>query len=331
MPADRTAAQDDMARLPPLNALVVFEAAARHQSFTRAADSLHVTQAAVSHQIKTLENWLGVPLFQRLGRGQGLVLTDAGRNYLARISAALDGVRTATGAIMDQRRRRVLRIGTLDSFGSLWLVPRLARFIEKHPEVDVRLLSEDLDTDFVTMGTVDLDIRYGEGDWRDLEAVRFLTESVFPVCAPALADGARALRSPEDLRHQRLLHDVMVVDWRAWLDAAGLGEHVDAERGPGFNHSHMVINAAINGDGIALGRGALVADALRAGTLIKPFALSLPSRFAYFVVGSRTTLADPVVAAFRDWLVAEGAAAQRELDAVRDIVVRGPAQPAGPR
>jgi LysR family transcriptional regulator, glycine cleavage system transcriptional activator len=315
-----------MARLPPLNALVVFEAAARHQSFTRAADALHVTQAAVSHQIKTLENWLGVALFHRLGRGQGLVLTDAGREYLPRISEALDGVRTATGAVMDQRRRRVLRIGTLDSFGTLWLVPRLARFIERHPEVDVRLLAEDLETDFLMTGAVDLDIRYGDGDWPDLEAMRFLTESVFPVCAPALAAGPPALRSPEDLRHHRLLHDVMVVDWRTWLDAAGLADF-DAARGPGFNHSHMVVHAAINGDGVALGRGALVADALRAGTLVKPFELSLPSRFAYYIVGARATLSDPVVAAFRDWLAAEGAASQLELDAAR--ACRQP--PPGPR
>ena len=302
-----------MARLPPLNALVVFEAAARHESFTRAADALHVTQAAVSHQIKTLENWLGVPLFHRLGRGQGLVLTEAGRVYLSQISAALDSVRAATGAVMDQRRRRVLRIGGLDSFGSLWLVPRLGRFIAGNPEVDVRVIASDLDADVLMMGTVDVEIRYGEGDWPEVDATRFLTEAIFPVCSPRLAGGAQPLRTPQDLRHHRLLHDVMVVDWRTWLDAAGVPE-LDAERGPGFNHSHLVVQAAINGDGVALGRGALVAEALRDGTLVKPFDLSLPSRFSYFAVSSRASLADPVVAAFRQWLIEEGAASQAELE-----------------
>ena len=302
-----------MVRLPPLNALVVFETAARHQSFTRAADALHVTQAAVSHQIKTLESWLGVPLFHRLGRGQGLVLTDAGRAYLPQVSAALDAVRTATGAVMDRRRRRVLRIGTLDSFGSLWLVPRLARFIEQNPEVDVRLLAADLDADVLMMGAVDIDIRYGEGDWPEVDATRFLTEAIFPVCAPALADGSRPLRTPGDLRHHRLLHDVMLVDWRTWLDAAGVPD-VDAEHGPGFNHSHLVVQAAINGDGVALGRGALVADAIRDRTLVKPFDLSLPARFSYFVVCSKAGLAEPVVVEFRKWLINEGAASQVELD-----------------
>ena len=302
-----------MVRLPPLNALVVFEAAARYQSFTRAADALHVTQAAVSHQIKTLENWLGVRLFHRLGRGQGLVLTEAGHSYLPQISAALDSIRFATGAVTARRRRRVLRIGTLDSFGSLWLVPRLSRFTEQHPDVDVRLLAEDLDTDELTMGAIDLEIRYGEGEWPELDATRFLTESIFPVCAPALMRGAHPLRAPSDLRHHRLLHDVMIVDWRAWLDAAELSD-IDAERGPGFNHSHMVVEAAIHGDGVALGRGALVAGALRTGTLVKPFDLSLPARYAYFVVCAKATLADPVVAAFRQWLIGEGSTSQVELD-----------------
>ena len=307
-----------MVRLPPLNALVVFEAAARHQSFTRAADSLHVTQAAVSHQIKTLESWLGVALFHRLGRGQGLVLTEAGRAYLPRIGAALDAVRAATGAVMDRRRRRVIRIGTLDSFLTLWLLPRLGRFIEANSEVDVRLSATDLDADVLLTGAVDIDIRYGEGDWPDVEATRFLTESVFPVCAPQLLDGAKPLRTLADLANQRLLHDVMVIDWRTWLDAAGLTD-VDAERGPGFNHSYLGIQAAINGDGIALGRSALVANALRQGTLVKPFDLCLPCRFAYFVVTSKGSFDDPIVTTFRNWLVAEGAESQLELDALTAV------------
>ncbi len=305
-----------MVRLPPLNSLVVFEAAARHQSFTRAAEVLCVTQAAVSHQIKTLENWLGVALFHRLGRGHGLVLTEAGRAYLPRISSALDSVRSATEAVMDRRRRRVLRIGTLDSFGSLWLLPRLGRFMAANSEIDVRVLAADLDADVLTTGAVDVDIRYGEGDWPDVEATRFLSETIFPVCAPQLLEGPHPLRTPADLRHHRLLHDVMVVDWRTWLESAGVTD-VDAERGPGFNHSHLVIQAAMSGDGVALGRSALVADALRSGALVRPFELSLPCRFSYFTACSNASLSDPTVEAFCQWLTEEGRVSQSQSEQQR--------------
>ena len=302
-------------RLPPLNALVVFEAAARHLSFTRAADSLHVTQAAVSHQIKALEEWLGVPLFHRVGRGQGLALTEAGRAYMPRISAALDGIRSATSAVMDARRQRVLNVATLDSFGLLWLLPRLGRFLRLQPGIDVRVLAADLDADALAKGEVNVDIRYGEGDWPGVEVVRFLTETVFPVCSPAILSEERPLRTPADLKHHALLHDVMVMDWGSWLEAAGVSG-VDVTRGPGFNHSHLVTAAAINGDGVALGRGALVAEAIDKGLLIKPFELALPCKFAYYVVCSYGSVGDPVVKAFREWLVEEGRASQQQLDAI---------------
>jgi LysR family transcriptional regulator, glycine cleavage system transcriptional activator len=301
-------------RLPPLNALVVFETAARHLSFTRAADSLHVTQAAISHQIKALEEWLGAALFHRLGRGHGLVLTEAGRHYLPRVRAAFDIIRESTAAI-DSERKRVLSIKTLDSFGYHWLVPRLAGYSKRFPNVDVRILSTDLEADALAKGVVDLDIRYGDGDWADVESVRFLTESIFPVCSPQIVTVTAPLRTPEDLRHHTLLHDVMVTDWHGWLEAAGI-TGIDAERGPGFNHSHLVTQAAISGAGVALGRSALVVDALRRGELIKPFGLSIPSRYAYFVVCSRGAARDPVVAGFRDWLIGEGAASQQDLDAL---------------
>jgi len=301
-------------RLPPLNALVVFETAARHLSFTRAADALHVTQAAVSHQIKALEEWLGVELFHRLGRGHGLVLTDAGVHYLPRIRAAFDIIRESTAAI-NSRRKRVLNIATLDSFGHYWLVPRLSSYCRLFPDVDVRILSADLEGDGLAKGIVDVDIRYGEGDWADVEAVRFLTETIFPVCSPDVVTVTAPLRTPDDLRHHVLLHDVMVMDWRGWLEAAGVTD-IDTEHGPGFNHSHLVTQAAMSGAGVALGRGALVVDAVRRGQLVRPFSLSMPSRFAYFVVCSRGAARDPVIATFRDWLIGEGASSQQELDAL---------------
>ena len=171
-------------RLPPLNALVVFEAAARHLSFTRAAESLHVTQAAVSHQIKALEEWLGVALFHRVGRGKGLALTEAGRNYLPRINSALEAIRGATNAVMDKRRQRVLNVATLDSFGCCGCC-RGSPLPRPHPGIDVRIIAADLDDDALAMGEVDIDLRYGEGDWPGFQVVRFMTETIFPVCSPA--------------------------------------------------------------------------------------------------------------------------------------------------
>jgi LysR family glycine cleavage system transcriptional activator len=292
-------------RLPPLNALVVFEAAARHLSFTRAADSLHVTQAAVSHQIKALEEWLGVPLFHRVGRGKGLALTEAGRTYLPRITAALESIRSATGTVMDKRRQRVLNVATLDSFGLLWLLPRLGRFLRRHPG----------DDDALAMAEFDIDVRYGEGDWPGLQVVRFMTEMIFPVCSPTIITNDRPLGRPEDLKSHTLLHDVLTVDWRTWIEAAG-ATGIDVDRGPGFNHSHLVTTAAINGDGVALGRGALVADAIARGQLVKPFELALPCSFAYYAVCSHGSADDPMVVAFRDWLVEEGAQSQAAQDLI---------------
>ncbi len=302
-------------RLPPLNALVVFEAAARHLSFTRAAESLHVTQAAVSHQIKALEEWLGVALFHRIGRGQGLALTESGREYLPRISGAFETIRSATSSVMDSRRQRVLNVATLDSFGLLWLLPRLGRFLRAHPGIDVRILAADLDADALAKGAVNIDIRYGEGDWSGLEVTCFLRERIFPVCSASIITEQKPLRAPADLKFHTLLHDVMVTDWHEWLAAAGV-TGIEEERGLGFNHSHLVTAAAINGDGVALGRGALVADALQKGLLIKPFDLSLPCKFAYHAVCSHGSVSDPVVAAFRDWLIEEGRISQSALDAI---------------
>jgi LysR family glycine cleavage system transcriptional activator len=304
-------------RLPPLNAVVVFEAAARHLSFTRAAETLHVTQAAVSHQIKSLEEWLGVALFHRLGRGHGLTLTEAGKQYRVKVSAALESLREATAEIARTSRKRSLTITTLDSFGSMWLLPRLSRFLSRRPDVDVRITAADIEADSLDNGA-DIDVRYGDGHWPGVHATQFLREAVFPVCSPALQRGEKPLRQPADLRHHTLLHDVMVTDWRAWLAAAGVTD-VDPVRGSSFNHSHLVTQAAINGNGVALGRGALVADSIRRGELVKPFALALPSEYSYFVVCSKTAAADTVAAEFRDWLVEEGAESQKELDRIVDL------------
>jgi LysR family transcriptional regulator, glycine cleavage system transcriptional activator len=300
-------------RLPPLNALVVFEAAARHLSFTRASEELHVTQAAVSHQIKSIEDYLGVTLFHRLGRGQGLTLTDAGREYLPAIASALETIRIGTEAVCQVRPQRVLNIATLDSFGSRWLLPRLGQFMRDHTSVDVRITAAEMEPDTLLRGAAEIEIRYGVGNWPELEAERFMTESIFPVCSPELLTGLKPLNHPGDLRRHTLLHDVGTTGWRDWLEAAGATD-VNSERGPGFNHSNLVIQAAEMGEGVALGRGALVLDALESGSLVRPFALALPAPYAYFVVTTRRLVADPLVRAFRDWVILEGRASQEKLD-----------------
>ena len=229
-------------RLPPLNALVVFEAAARHLSFTRAADSLHVTQAAVSHQIKALEEWLGVPLFHRVGRGKGLALTEAGRNYLPRDQRCARGDPRrderghgqAPAARAQRRDARFVRLAVAACRGC-------GRFLARHPGIDVRMIAADLDDDALAMGEVDIDLRYGEGDWPGFEVVRFMTEDDLPGLQPRHRH-QRSGRSgrPADLDHHTLLHDVLMVDWRTWVEAAGYTS-VNVDRGPGFNHSHLVV------------------------------------------------------------------------------------------
>ncbi len=314
-------------RLPPLNALVVFEAAARHLSFTRASDELHVTQAAVSHQIKSLEDFLGVALFHRLGRGQGLVLTEAGREYYPAVTSALEAVRVSTDLVRGVKPKRVLNIATLDSFGSRWLLPRLGGFMRAHPDADVRITAAAPEEEALRHGVADIELRYGAGGWPDLDAVRFMTESIFPVCSPRLLHGTHPLRSAADLRHHTLLHDVMTTGWRDWLAAAGITD-IDSERGPGFNHSNLVIQAAEMGEGVALGRGALVLDALKIGALVRPFALSLPSPFAYYVVTFPRPSEHRLVKSFCGWVITEGATSQQQLDRMLGLAVNDTQLPA---
>ncbi len=289
-------------RLPPLKALPDFEAAARHLSFTKAADELHVTHGAVSRQVKALEEHLGVPLFRRLNRT--LLLTDEGQAYVGVVRELLERLVEATDRIKRRDERGGLTISTSGSFAIKWLVPRLARFRAAHPEIDVRLQANDALVDF-TRDDVDIAIRYGRGQYPGVKAERLMTEDFAPVCSPALLKGPHPLRAPEDLRHFRLLHEEGTqIDWRMWLMAAGV-EGVDPTRGTTYSHSSMVMVAAINGEGVALGRTALIAEDLAAGRLVKPFELALAAEWAYYVVYPPRALARPKVAAFRDWLLAE--------------------------
>lgn len=293
-------------RLPPLNALRAFEAAARHMSFTRAAEELFVTQAAVSHQIRSLEDWLGLRLFRRLNRR--LLLTDEGQAYIGPVRDALDRIAAATDGLRRSDAEGLLTVSVLPSFAATWLLPRLWRFRDAHPEIDVRIDARESLADFARDG-VDVALRYGGGDYPGHHSVRFMTEEAFPVCSPALLErGPHPLRRPEDLRHHTLIRDFTEDLWDRWLRLAGV-TGIDSRRGPSFNYLNMAIEAAIAGQGVALGRRAIVADALADGRLVRPFDITMPSLDAYYVVCPVATTARPKVAAFRDWLLGEAAAA----------------------
>ncbi len=305
-------------RLPGLASLRTFEAAARHLSFTKAADELHVTPAAVSAQVRALEEQLGVRLFWRTSRA--VRLTGAGETLLGAVSEALAVIARAVERIAGTNRGRILIVSTGLSFAAKWLVPRLGRFRRLHPEVDVRLDVTDQLADFARDGA-DVAIRFGAGVYPGMRADRLFEEELFPVCSPALLKGAEPLRQPGDLRRYTLIHldwqaqGETWPDWRMWLLAAGV-EEVDPTQGIHFRQTTLVIQAAVDGQGVALGSTILVADDLAAGRLVRPFDLALkgPPQFAYRVVSPRATADRPLVKAFREWVLAEVAEADGELE-----------------
>ena len=288
-------------RLPPLNALRAFEAAARHLSFTRAAAELHVTQAAISHQVKALEDYLGRQLFRRLNRA--LLLTDDAQAYLPSVSRAFTLLNEATSNLLSKHTPGPLTVSALPSFAARWLVPRLGRFRQIRPDIDLRIDPSAELSDFAG-GDVDVSIRYGRGKYPGLRTDWLMTEDIFPVCSPLLLAGTHPLREPGDLEHHVLLHDDGHGDWRTWLLAAA-ADGVDPTRGPIFTDSGMLIQAAMAGQGVALARGVLAADELAAGRLVRPFALSLPTAYAYYLVCPQDRAEQPKIAAFRDWLLGE--------------------------
>jgi LysR family transcriptional regulator, glycine cleavage system transcriptional activator len=287
-------------RLPPLNALPSFEAAARHLSFSRAAEELRLTHGAVSRAVRNLEDHLGVKLMIRATRS--VRLTPIGAAFAAEIRFVLEHLAAATSAATGQTAG-IVSVSTIDSFAARWLMPRLSRFRRAHGDIDVRVSVSERLTDFVSDG-IDIAIRCGGGRYPGLSAELLLTEDHFPVCSPKLLKGRQPLRKPADLARHTLLHDVFTVDWAIWLRSTGLKD-VDPHRGPTFLSSDHAIQAAIRGEGVVLGRSALVADDLDAGRLARPFALSVPAGFAYYVVYPPRVLKRLNVRAFRDWLMAE--------------------------
>ena len=299
-------------RLPSLNALKAFEAAARHESFTRAARELCVTQGAVSQQVKALEDELGVPLFRR--ERQRLALTEAGRSYLEVVREAFDRLRKGTERLLERRGARTLTITTSPNFAAKWLVHRLGRFAEAHPDVDLRVSATVQHVD-LARDDFDLAIRHGDGHWPDVEVTRLCTEQLFPVCSPQLASGSRPLRTPRDIVRHTLLHVNDSAEWGRWLTSASV-EDVDYERGIVVSQASMAIDAAIGGQGLALARTALASWDLIAGRLVRPFAHALVAPYAFWIVCTKSIADAPKVAIFRDWLLAEAQEDVRRLAAL---------------
>jgi len=290
-------------RLPSLNALKAFEAAARHGSFTKAAEELFVTQGAVSHQVKALETELGLKLFNR--ERQRLIITEAGRTYLEVVRDAFDRVAAGTDRLLQLQKSGVLNVTTSPNFAAKWLVHRLGGFVEAHPDIDLRVSASLQHVDFAR-DDFDMAIRHGDGHWPGLDVTRLCAEELFPVCSPKFLRGRNALRSPEDLKRCTLLHVDDRRNWARWLEVAKVGS-ADADRGPLFNQASMAIDAAVDGQGVALARTALAAWDLRAGRLVRPFALALPAPYAYWIVCPKPTADLPKISTFRAWLLAEAA------------------------
>lgn len=281
-------------RLPPLPALRCFEAAARHRNFSRAGAELHITHSAVSHQMKALERELGVKLFRRLRRG--VELTEPGRELAATVRDALD--RIARG-VAELRGHRALTVSVLPPFATHWLIPRLADFNRDHPEIDINIRAGAALADFATED-IDIAVRYGDGHWPGLHAVELMHDDVFPVCSPRF-NGGRLPATLVGLAKARLLHTPLQ-PWDAWFRA--LGAHVaPPRRGMTFNETDILLQAAIDGLGVALSRRILAQPELEAGRLVQPVPQSVRAERSYFIVYPEAVEPSPRLRALRDWLL----------------------------
>ena len=299
-----------MRSIAHLNALRAFEASARHQSFSLAAQELNVTPAAVGQLVRTLEDWLGSPLFVRSTSGRArLVTTEVAEQALPDIRAGLERLAVGLERLRSGCAGGVLTVTVSPAFAAKWLLPRIERFQAAWPETDLRLDTSLKPVDFVAQ-RIDVGVRYGRGLWPGLAAEKLMDEEVYPVCAPALLATA-TLQAPGDLRGQVLIHDQSVdtstgfASWQAWLRHAGV-QGVPTDRGLRINNSAAVLQAAIDGQGVALARSVMAHDDLAAGRLVRLFPqVRLESALAYYVVYRPECIAQPKVAAFRDWLLRE--------------------------
>ena len=289
-------------RLPPLNALRAFEAAARLMSFTKAAEELNITPSAISHQIRGLEDYLGVRMFRRGNRA--LVLTDEGQNYLPALRDAFDSIHTATARLAAKQAGGPLNVSLLTSFAARWLIPRLPRFQALYPGIEVRLSTTVRMVDF-RREDIDCAIRHGKGQWPGLTADLLLTEDLFPVCSPSLRAGPKLLKTPRDLAdHARIQTLLRPDDWRMWFNAVGISD-IDPDAGPQFESSDLALRAAAEGLGVAMASSTLVAEDLKNGTLVVTFDVKLSSVGAYYFVAPEDRRDQPKIAAFRAWLLSE--------------------------
>jgi len=296
-------------RLPPLNALKAFEAAARHESFTRAAEELCVTQGAVSHQVKALETELALKLFNR--ERQRLIITEAGRDYLSVVRDALDRIAIGTERLLQRQNTGVLTVSTSPDFAAKWLVHRLGHFAEAQTGIDLRVSATLHHVDFARE-EVDMAVRHGDGSWPGLETVQLSAEQLFAVCSPKLLSGRRRLEKPADILRFPLIHLDSRADWTKWLRGVGIDD-ADATHGPVLNQASMVIDAAINGQGVALARTTLAAWDLINGRLVRPFRESLRISKTYWIICPKATTALPKIVTFREWLLAEASRDLRQL------------------
>ena len=300
-----------MNRLPPLNALRAFEAAARHLSFTRAAAELNVTPAAVGHQVRALEDLLGLQLFRRLNRS--LLLTDAAQAGMPELREGFGRLADAIETIRASGSQDGLIVTVAPTFAVKWLVPRLDRFWAAHPEIALRIDTALAELDLAREG-IDIGIRYGDGRYPGLSVERLMGETLFPVCAPTLRQGPRPLLAPADLHWHVLLHienetrDQSWPDWPTWLRVAGC-TGINGAKGPRFSQTMTAVQAAIDAQGVVIAPASTVQDDLAAGRLIKPFTeiADIPTDYAWYAVTPVSSADNPRVVAFHDWIFTEAA------------------------
>jgi LysR family glycine cleavage system transcriptional activator len=300
-----------------LNALRAFEASARHQSFSAAATELNVTSAAVGQLVRGLEEWLGVPLFHRSASGPiRLVPTELAQRALPDIRAGFDRLTLGLARLQEASTNGVLTVTTSPAFAAKWLLPRIDRFQQAHPETDLRLDTSLKSLDFSAHG-IDIGVRYGMGSWPGLTAEKLFDEEIYPVCSPEFRRKNGGLRTPSGLKGRTLIHDLSMENssgfptWRTWLETLGVSDAASS-RGLRINNSAAVVQAAIDGHGVALGRSVMVHDDLAAGRLVRLFrSTACPLQLAYYLVYRPGSAALPRLSAFRDWLLAESLTMQQ--------------------